>query len=140
MHSVIDDIIVISGLAIRVQAAYKDAPDDYRHISEEVEVLQALISKVAQHFKGTTINSDNRLDGQKVLRGCQSVLEDLNSLFEKYKRRASIIKRIAFMRVKIGEENITSLQERLIFNTGLLRGFVRRFVFLDILINQSYGY
>ena len=135
MHSVIGDIIVISGLAIKVQEAYKDAPDDYRYISEEVEVLHALINKVAQHFKSTAISSDNRLDGQKVLKGCQSVLEDLNSVFEKYKRRASTNKRTAFMGVKIGKENIVSVQERLIFNTGLLRGFVRRFVFLDILLN-----
>ena len=121
-------LIAISGLAIRVHIAYKDAPDGYRYISEEVEVLQILIDKAAQHFKSTTISSDDLLDGQKVLKGCWSVLEDLNSLFEKYKRRASINQRIAFMGVKIGEENIISLQERLIFNTGLLHGFVRRYV------------
>ena len=118
--------IALSGLAIRVHIAYKDAPDGYRHISEEVEVLQTLIDQAIQHFKSTTISSDNHLDGQKILKGCWNVLEDLNSLFEKYKRRASINQRIAFMGVRIGKENIISLQQRLIFNTALLHGFVRR--------------
>lgn len=48
MRSVMDDIIIIiSGLAIKVQTAYKDSPDNYRHIyiSEEVEELRNLIDK-----------------------------------------------------------------------------------------------
>ena len=128
MHSVMGDIIVISGLAIRVQIAYKDAPHGFRHISDEVEALQVLINRVKQYWKNTTIISDNRQEGQKVLKGCQSVLEDLNSLFEKYKRRAFTNKQYPFLGVKLGKENIISLQERLIFNTGLLHGFLRRFV------------
>ena len=128
MHSVIGDIIVISGLAIKVQTAYKVAPDNYRHISDEVGALRILVNKVAQYFKSTTISSDCCYDGQKVLKGCLRVLEDLNSLFEKYKSRVSTNTRIALEGVKCGEENILSLQERLIFHIGLLRGFVQRLV------------
>ena len=32
MHLVLSDIIVISGLAIKAQKVYKDAPYNYRHI------------------------------------------------------------------------------------------------------------
>ena len=124
MHSLTRDIIIILGLAIKVQTAYKDAPDNYRHISEEVEELQILVDKFIKHFKSTTISSDNCHDGQKLLEGCLSVLEDLNSLLEKYKRRASTNKSITFIGVKVGEDNIVTLQGRLIFNTGLLYGFV----------------
>ena len=139
MHSVVGDIIVISGLAIRVQTAFKDAPHGFRHISEEVEALQVLIDKATQYLKNTAIiSSDNRHEGQRVLKGCQSVLEDLNSLFEKYKRRAFTNRRLPFLGVKLGKENIISLQERLIFNTGLLHGFVRRFVVQ--IVPSTYGY
>ena len=85
------DIIAISGLAIRVYTAYKDVPD-HRHISEDIAALQVLINKAGSHFKSTTISNDDQHYGQKTLRGCQSVLEDLNSFIEKYKRLASTIR------------------------------------------------
>ena len=120
------DIIATSGLAVRVYTAYKDAPDGYRHISEDVATLQTLIGKAAHYFKGTTISSGDCLDGQKTLKDCQSVLQDLYSFIEKYKRQASINKSLVLDRVKLGKEDITTLQVRLISNTGLLNGFVRR--------------
>ena len=132
----IGDIIAISGLAIRVHTAYQDAPGDYRLIANEVVVLQALIDKVAHHLKSTPLSSDDLHDGQKALKGCRCVLENLNSLIEKFKRMAP---RLVFAAVKIGRENIVTLQERLILNTGLLTGFVRRFVVMSILLHQSYG-
>ena len=45
----VGDILAISGLAVKVYTAYKDAPDDYRHISDEVESLQAIIDKAVRH-------------------------------------------------------------------------------------------
>ena len=120
------DIITISGLAAKVYAAYNDTPD-YRHISEEVAALRVLIGKVAQHLKSTT-SSDDHPYGQKVLKGCQGVLVDLNCLFEKYKRLASINKRITLSIIKLGNEDIGTLYPQLLSNTGLLRGFVRRCV------------
>ena len=126
----VGDIIAISGLAIRVHTAYKVAGDDYRQIVEEVAKLQTLIGQVAQHFKSTTISSDSHRYGQNVLKGCQSVLQDLNLLMEKYKRLASTNRRPVFKLtgIKLGTEDIVSLRERLISNTILLKGFVRRFV------------
>ena len=103
-------------------------PDDYRQISEEIVALQILIGKVAQHFKSTAISSDNCYDGHKVLKGCQSILEDLYSFIEKYKRLSFINKRLVFSGVKLGKEDIVTLQVRLISNTHLLNGFVRRCV------------
>lgn len=124
----VGDIIAISRLAIKVYSAYKDAPDDYKHISEEVVALQILIDKVVQHFQSTTISSHDRDNCLKAVKGCQSVLEDLNSLIEKYKSLTSTNKRLVFKRVKFGKEDITTLRVRLISNTVLLSGFVRRFV------------
>ena len=116
------DIIAIFQLAVRGYSAYKDAPDDYRHISEEVAAFDILIVKAAQHFKSTTISSSDRYDGQNVLKGCQSVLEDLNSLIGKY-RSITSNRRLVFMRAKLGLEDIPTLRARLISNTFLLIGF-----------------
>ena len=121
------DIIATSGLAFRVHATYKDTPH-YKHISEDVASLQVLIDKAAQHFKSDTITSDDRHYGQKVLKGCQGVLGELNSFIDKYKRLASMNKMLVLNRMKLGKEDITTLQVRLVSNTGLLNGFVRRCV------------
>ena len=46
----VGDIIAISGLAIKVYTTYKDAPDDYRNILDEVRSLRILIDKAAPYF------------------------------------------------------------------------------------------
>lgn len=120
------DITAISELAIEAYTAYKHAPDDHRHISEEVLVLQTLINKVAQHFKGTTISNSDRHHGQDVLMGSQGVLKDLISLVEKYKSLDSTNEKLVFN--KLGEVDIEAIQLRLISNTTTLGWFVRRFV------------
>ena len=122
----VGDILSISKLAVTVYTAYKDAPNDYRHIAEEVDSLQIMINKAAQHFKSNTLSDNDRQEGQKVLKGCQSILEDLNSLIEEYKSLASANTSQIFKRVKLGTEDITSLRVRLISNTGLLSSFIRR--------------
>lgn len=119
------DIIAISGLAIRTSIAYKDAPHDYKHISEDVAELKLLIDKVSPHFRGTTISREDKDYGEMVLKGCQSVLKDLMALIEKYKRLAGINRRLVLNGVKLGKENITTLQVRLMSHTGSLNGFVR---------------
>ena len=123
----VGDIIAISGLALKVYAAYKDAPDDYRHILDEVESLQIIINKAARHFESPTLNDNTRQEGQKVLKGCQNVLEDLNSLIEKYNSLASASTSQVIKRVKLGTEDIATLRARLTSNTGLLTSFIQRF-------------
>ena len=122
----VHDIIAISGLAIRVSIAYKDAPDAYRHISEEVAALKLLVDKVVPHLKRTTISQEDHHYGETVLKGCQGVLEDLNSFIGKYKRLSSMNKRLVLNRVKLGTKDITVLDVQLISKTASLNGFVRK--------------
>ena len=130
------DIIAISGLVIRVHLAYKDVLwGDFGYILEDIAALQVLIDKVAQHFKSTTTSNGDHHDGQRILKGCQSVLEDLNAFIEKYRRLASVNKSLVINRVKLGKNDITVLHARLISNTGLLTGFVRRCVVCFCSIN-----
>ena len=124
----VHDIIAITGLAVRVSIAYKDAQVDYRNISEKVAALKLLIDKAAPHFKSMSISLEEYHHGEQVLKDCQSVLEDLDYFIEKYKRLASINKRLVLNRVKLGKKDITALEVQLVSNTMLLNGFVRRCV------------
>ena len=135
----VGDIIAISKLAAKVNAAYKAAPTDYRYISEEVMSLQIIINMAVQHFESTTFSNNDRKLGQKVLKDCQTVLEDLNSLIEKYNGLASTNTSQAFKLVKLGAEDITTLRVKLISNTGLLNDFFQRFDILGI-ITVAYTY
>lgn len=124
----VGDIMAISRLAIKVYAAYKDAPDEYRHISDEVESLRIIIHKAARHFEGSGLDDNSKQEGQKVLKGCQNVLEDLNSLIEKYKGLVSANNTSqVFRRVKLGTEDIATLRSRLATNAILLNSFIQRF-------------
>ena len=123
----VSDILAISQLAAKVYTTYKDAPSDYKHIAEEVDSLRVMINKAARHFQSTTLSNSDRQDGQKVLKGSQSILEDLDSLLEKYKSLASTRRHSVFQRVMLGTEDITQLRDRLTSNATSLSSFIRRF-------------
>ena len=119
----VGDIITISQLALKVYAAYKDAPDDYRHLSEEVLSLQIIIDRARQHFESTTLSENDRQHGQQVLKGSQSVLVDLNSLVDNYTSGKT---RQAFKKAILNSDDIATLRARLISNISLLNGFIQR--------------
>ena len=122
----VGDILAISELAVKVYTAYNDAPDEYKHIAEEVKSLQIMINKATQHFESTTLSDNDRQEGQEVLKGCQSVLGDLNALIEKFSSLAAPNKRQVFRRVQLGTEDVTALRVRLAANATLLSSFIRR--------------
>ena len=124
----VSDIMAISKLAAKACTAYKDdAPNGYKFIAEEVDFLQSMINKAAQHFQSTTLSNSDRQEGQKVLGGCQSILGDLYSLVQKYNSLASASTGQDFQRVMLGTENIAALRARLISNATLLNSFIQRF-------------
>ena len=123
----VGDILTVSKLAVTVYTAYKDAPNDYKHIAGEVKSLEIIINKAAQHFESTTLSDNDRQQGQEVLKSCQDVLEDLHSLIEKYKSLASANTGQALQRVMLGIEDIATLRARLTSNATLLSSFIRRF-------------
>ena len=120
------DIIAISRLAVKVYTAYRDAPDDYKHISDEVKSLQILIDKAAPYFNSTSLNNNSRQEGQQALKGCQDVLQGLNSIIEKYNSSGPSRTSQVLKRIRLGTEDIASLRVRLISNTALLNAFIQR--------------
>ena len=119
----------ISKLAAKVYAAYKDAPDDYKHISisEDVMSLQTILNSAVQHFGSTAFSDNDQQEYQEVLKGCERVLQDLNFLLEKYNSRDSTNTIQVFKGVKPGAEGIAMLRARLISAAGILYDFIQRF-------------
>ena len=115
------DILTISILAAEVYNAYKDAPKEYKQVKEDIDSLRITINKAEQFFKRTPLDDDDKPEGRKILKGCQSVLEDLNSLMKKYKTLDR------WKRVKLGTEGIAELRARLVLHFGLLTAFMQRF-------------
>ena len=144
----VSDVMAISRLAFKVYTACKGAPDKYGNISDEVKSLHIVIDSAAQHFERTTLSDDKRQKGQEVLRGCQNLLENLDSLIGKYNSLAPASTSTstgtstnqALQRVRLGAglvlgtEDITTLRVRLISNTTLLNGFIQRFDILTTAI------
>ena len=123
----VGDFLTVSGLAITVYTAYKDAPGDYKHISEEVRPLQTIVDQAVNYLTNTALSDSKRQEGKEALQSCQNVLEELNALIEKYKSLASTNNKMqVFKRVKLGTEDITTLRARLTSNTVLLSNFNRR--------------
>ena len=125
----VGDIMAVSRLALKVYTAYKDAPDDYRNIADEVKSLHIIIEEAARHFE--TLSNKKQQGGKEVLEGCQNVLKDLDALIEKYNVLASANANASqvFRRIKLGTEDIVTLRARLTSNTTLLNSFIQR---LDI--------
>ena len=142
----VGDIMAISGLAIKVCTAYKDAPADYRNIADEVNSLHIIIEEAAQHFESTTLSNKKQQRGKKVLEGYQNVLKDLDALIEKYNAlapasaNASANASRVFRRIKLGTEDIVTLRARLTSNTTLLNVFIQRLDIATITITITIEY
>ena len=135
----VGDIIAISGLAVQVYTAYQDAPDDYKNISDEVKSLKILIDKAAPYFDSTTLKPNSRQEGQQALKGCKDVLENLNSLIEKYNSSGPSRTSQVLKRIRLGTEDIASLRVRLISNTVLLNAFIQRLALVLLSGMSSHG-
>lgn len=117
----VGDFIAVSALALKVYRAYKDAPDEYKHISDEVKSLHGLIEGV-QRLEMAALSCSQQQNGKEILQCCHCVLEDLEAFIEKYK---SLNK---FTRVKLSLKDMTALRTKLISNTMFLHVFIQRFV------------
>ena len=135
----VGDIMAVSRLALKVYTAYKDAPDDYRNIADEVKSLHIIINKAARHFESTALSNTIQQEGKEVLEGCQNVFKDLDALIEKYNALAPANANTSqvFRRIKLGTEDIVTLRARLTSNTILLNSFIQR---LDIATYYYYYY
>ncbi|KAF8419525.1 ankyrin repeat-containing domain protein [Tirmania nivea] len=104
----VSDILVISKLAWDVYNVYKDAPDDFRNISDEIKSLHSIIdsNNLKAKLQDAKMTSEEQERFRGILQGCMNVLKDLDRLLD------------------WGKEDIPELRARLTSNTILLNMFV----------------
>jgi len=128
----VGDILAISKLAWDVYNVYKDAPEDFRNISNEIKSLHIIIDSDNLQAKSqdTKLASEEQEGLREILQGCTDVLKDLDKLLIKYKSLGSPQgwSARALDRVKLGKEDIAELRARLTSNTILLNTFVTKYV------------
>ena len=124
----VGDFIAVSKLAWDVYIAYKDAPEDFRNISDEIKSLHIIVERNKVKFQDKTLTPDEQAQLRDILQGCTNVLEDLDRLRTKYMRLASAqgSNSQAIDRIKWTQENIPELRARLTSNTTLLNTFIAR--------------
>ncbi|RPB18681.1 hypothetical protein L211DRAFT_692424 [Terfezia boudieri ATCC MYA-4762] len=122
----IGDFLAVSSLALDVYSAYKDAPEDFRNISNEIKSLHIIVDRHKDEFRDKTLNLDEERQLREILQGCTDVLEDLDKLRVKYMRLGSAqsSSRQAIHRIKWSQENIVELRARLASNITLLNTFI----------------
>jgi hypothetical protein len=120
----IGDFIVLGQLAWKVYKSCKDAPESFKNISQEVLSLHAVLREVEENLSAQTLPVTRQANLETIGDGCRNVLEDLQSLVDKYENLGTQSKR-TWDRMKWGYEDIAELRSRLTSNTVLLIAFIR---------------
>ena len=124
----VGDFLVVTKLAWKVYTAYKDykdAPEDFRNISDEFKSLHIIADRHKDKFQNSTLNTDEAAQLREILQGCKNVLEDLDRLRINYMSLGSApgSSSQAVDRTKWSQENIAELRARPSSNTTLLTSF-----------------
>ena len=124
----VGDFIAVSRLAWAVYTAYKDAPEDFSNISDEIKSLHIIVDRHGDKFQSKTLNPDEQVQLREIMQGCINVLRDLDKLHTKYMRLGSAqgSGSNTIDRIKWTQENIAQLRARLTSNTALLSAFIAR--------------
>lgn len=123
----IGDFINVGHLAWNVYKSCKDAPGSFSNIAFEVLSLHAVLREVEETLSngGDESLSDAQSTRLSTLKdGCENVLNDLQSLIDKYESLGTKSKR-TWDRLGWGLQDIADLRSRLTSNTVLLTAFIR---------------
>jgi len=130
----VGDFLGVAKLAWTVYNGYKDAPGDFRNLSNEINSLHNIVNSDILTAKNLTSEEHEKLGD--ILQECTNVLKDLDNLLTKYKRlgspEGSSLR--ALERAERGQEDIVELKARLTSNTTLLNTFVTRYLQLPVLL------
>lgn len=120
----VSDVIVLSQLAWRFYINCKGSSESFRNISLEVLSLHAVLQELGENLHGQTLQHSLQVGLERVARGCQVVLKDLQGLLDKHEGLGTRRKRL-WNRVGWGLKDVKGLRSRLISNTTLLTAFIR---------------
>ncbi|KAI9776082.1 MAG: hypothetical protein M1839_000595 [Geoglossum umbratile] len=119
----VGDIVLLGQLAWRAYRSCKDTPESFKNISHEVLSLHALLKEIEENLSAQTLSSTRQARLKTIGDGCRNVLEELQSLVDKYESLGTQSKR-TWDRMKWGSTDIVELRSRLTSNTLLLTAFI----------------
>jgi len=128
----------VARFAWSVYNGYKDAPGDFKNLSDEIKSLHNIVNSdiLTAKFRDPNLASEEQERLREILQGCSNVLKDLDNLLTKYKRlespQGSGLRNLD--RARWCQEDIVELRARLTANTTLLNTFVARYLQLPILV------
>ena len=74
----VGDVLAVSTLALKVYTAYKEAPNELRNISDEINSLRIMTEKGEQRLRNTTLTDTEKTQLSEILQGCENLLQDLD--------------------------------------------------------------
>lgn len=118
------DFVILSQIAWNLYKACKDAPEEFKNVSQEVLSLHAVLKEVEETYSDVTISAAQQSRLKIFEDGCRGVLEDLQKILDKYNSLGSNTKR-TWDRLGWGSKDIAKLRSRLTSNTVLLTTFLK---------------
>jgi hypothetical protein len=128
----IGDITALGKLAWTVYKSCRDAPESFKNVSQEAMSLQSLLM---EKLSVETLSPTSQARLKTIGDGCRNVLEELQSLVDKYESLGTQSKR-TWDRMKWAHNDIAELRSRLSSNTILLSAFIR---YDSYLLSTKYG-
>ena len=135
----VGDIIAVYNLAWSVYKSCRDAPQDFRIISGEVNRLHTVLKETRDVVQD--LARKERLDPKKEVQlrgltmGCQEVLTELQELLSRFNRLGSR-SRITLDRLLWSQGDVTALRERIVSNITLLGAFCNTVQMCVLLVDE----
>lgn len=118
------DFVALGQLAWKIYKACKNAPEGFKHVSQEVLSLHAVLREVEETYSATSLSAVQQSRLGIIGDGCRAVLEDLQSVLDKYNSLGTRTKR-TWDRLGWASKDIAELRSRLGSNTVLLTTFMK---------------
>jgi len=132
------DFLGVAELAWTVYSGYKDAPGDFKDLSDEIKSLHNIVNSdiLKAKLRDPNLTSEDRGSLQETLEECGNILKDLDNLLINYKclesPQGSSLR--ALDRARWGQEDKVKLRARLTSSTTLLNTFIARYLKLPVLV------
>ena len=120
----VSDFLKLCEVSWSIYKACRDAPTSFGQVAQEVLSLEAIMREVGDVLKGESLSPQQQASLQTLRTGCQSVLEELQGLVNKYHSLGTASKK-AWDRLKWSSKSIGEIRTRLTSNTVLLTAYLR---------------
>jgi hypothetical protein len=132
----VGDFIAVGQLGWQVYKSCRDAPESFKNISSEVLSLHAVIKEAVEILSGCSLPRSKQERLTVIMSGCQDVLQDLQSLVNRYESLGSQTKH-TLDRLKFSKDEVAELRARLTAHTVLLTAFIR-YISSGLVVHKSY--